>query len=89
MAYFMLDLLFLLGDPTQSLTLLDEPVTDGVYRVNETIPNLRSQETKKMMKECPEKHVRIDRTSQLLLAMSITIADFVKQYYLRATTTKA
>ena len=60
--------------------------------MNESIPKAASsslQNQKKLAIECPEKHVRIDRTSQLLLAMSITIADFVKQYYLRATTTKA
>ena len=30
-----------------------------------------------------QRKVRIDRTSQLLIAMSITIAEFVKQYYCR------
>ena len=35
MAYFMLDLLFLLGDPKQSLTLLDDPHTDGPFNVGE------------------------------------------------------
>lgn len=29
MAYFMLDLLFLLGDPRHSTTLLDDPCKDG------------------------------------------------------------
>ena len=78
MAYFMLDLLFLLGDPKQSTTLLDDHVMDGVFRVNETIPRVDRVNTKKVSQEHPEKRVRIDRTSQLLLSMSITIADFVK-----------
>lgn len=59
--------------------------------VNETIPKLDriNKKTKAIYDEkYPETQVRIDRTSQLLLSMSITIADFVKQYYLRATTTK-
>ena len=40
MAYFMLDLLFLLGDPKQSKTLLDNHVLDGPFNVGEAIPNL-------------------------------------------------
>ena len=87
MAYFMLDLLYLMGDPKQSLTLLDNPTEDGPFLVNETIPKL-PRVNKRVYCEFPEKRVRVDRTSQLLVAMSITIADFVKQYYLRTTTTK-
>ena len=40
MAYFMLDLLYLMGDPKQSLTLLDNTTEDGPFNVNETIPKL-------------------------------------------------
>ena len=39
MAYFMLDLLFLLGDPKQSTTLLDDSKNNGLYKVNEPIPD--------------------------------------------------
>lgn len=87
MAYFMLDLLYLMGDPKQSLTLLDNTTEDGPFNVNETIPKLQ-RVNRRVYSEFPEKRVRVDRTSQLLVAMSITIADFVKQYYLRTTTTK-
>ena len=38
MAYFMLDLLFLLGDPRHSKTLLDEPFTEGDLNVGESVP---------------------------------------------------
>ena len=38
MAYFMLDLLFLLGDPKQSTTLLDDHVQDGLFTVGEAVP---------------------------------------------------
>ena len=38
MAYFMLDLLFLLGDPMRSTTLLDDPTVDGPFNVGEQIP---------------------------------------------------
>lgn len=82
MAYFMLDLLFLLGDPKTSTTLLDNSNEDGIFNVNESIPRSpRVQE--KVWQSYPETLVRIDRTSQLLLSMSIAIADFVKQYDLR------
>ena len=37
MAYFMLDLLFLLGDPRASNTLIDDPFTECNFRVGETI----------------------------------------------------
>jgi len=37
MAYFMLDLLFLIGDPTKSTTLLDNPVLEGHYMVGEVM----------------------------------------------------
>ena len=40
MAYFMLDLLFLLGNPKQSTTLLDAPSEDGLFTVGESVPNL-------------------------------------------------
>jgi len=82
MAYFMLDLLFLLGDPKQSTTLLDDSKNNGLYKVNEPIPDFMKQ-SKSSSDANPERLVRIDRTSQLLLCMSIAIADFVKQYHLR------
>lgn len=82
MAYFMLDILFLLGDPKQSITLLDDPVQDGHFNVGETIPIL-NKISKKTRDACPEQRVRIDRTSQLLISMSITIAEVVKTHYLR------
>ena len=40
MAYFMLDLLFLLGDPRTSNTLTDDTIADGHFRVGEAIPAL-------------------------------------------------
>ena len=40
MAYFMLDLLFLLGDPRTSITLTDDTIADGNFRVGEAIPSL-------------------------------------------------
>ena len=82
MAYFMLDILFLLGDPRESVTLLDDPFTDGHFMVGETIPIL-GKISKKTRETCPENRVRIDRTSQLLISMSITIAEVVKTHYLR------
>mmetsp|Transcript_29028 Transcript_29028/g.35984 ORF Transcript_29028/g.35984 Transcript_29028/m.35984 type:complete len:174 (-) Transcript_29028:2309-2830(-) len=62
MAYFMLDLLFLLGDPKQSTTLLDDPINDGPFNVNETLPRL-DRVKKQAYDENPERMVRIDRTS--------------------------
>lgn len=83
MAYFMLDLLFLLGDPNSSTTMLDNQKLDGVFNVGETIPRF-GKVSYKAPTQIHENKVRIDRTSQLLLSMSITIADFVKQNYLRS-----
>ena len=37
-AYFMLDLLFLLGDPRRSATVLDDPTTPSNFTVGENIP---------------------------------------------------
>ena len=37
MAYFMLDLLFLMGDPRSSTTLIDNYNVSGDFRVGETI----------------------------------------------------
>ena len=78
----MLDLLFLLGDSKTSTTLLDNSLEDGVFNVNESIPRLE-RVPEKVWERNTEPRVRIDRTSQLLVSMSITIADFVKQHYLR------
>ena len=92
MAYFMLDILFLLGDPKTSTTMMDDSREegDGLFLVGEAIPvACLSKSAKLAQKEYPEPRVRLDRTSQLLLAMSITIADFVKQYYLRADKSKS
>ena len=54
MAYFMLDLLFLLGDPKQSTTLLDDPIADGPFNVNETCPKL-ARVNKRVYQEFPER----------------------------------
>ena len=92
MAYFMLDILFLFGDPKTSTTMMDDSREegDGLFLVGEAIPvACLSKSAKLAQKEYPEPRVRLDRTSQLLLAMSITIADFVKQYYLRADKSKS
>ena len=84
MAYFMLDLLFLIGDPKKSHTLLDDPSADGHYTVGEAIPpQLRNLKKPKVDEPFTESRVRIDRTSQLLVALSITIAEYVKMYHLR------
>ena len=40
MAYFMLDILFLLGDPRVSITLTDDTLEENHLRINETIPGL-------------------------------------------------
>ena len=81
MAYYMLDILFLLGDPKESLTIMDDPLVDGRFNVGEHYPPLE-RINKKTLAECPETMVRLDRTSQLLISMSIAIAEIVKIYYL-------
>lgn len=65
MAYFMLDLLFLLGDPKKATTLLDEQQDrDSQLVVGETIPVLVKTDKKKAQDEdISENRVRIDRTS--------------------------
>ena len=85
MAYFMLDLLFLLGDPRTSITLTDDTIADGNFRVGEAIPSL-DRTNQKLFQEslALERRIRIDRTSQLLISMSITIAEAVKAYYNRS-----
>lgn len=62
MAYFMLDLLFLLGDPKQSTTLLDAPSEDGPFIVGEAVPQLE-RVSKKTKADNVETRVRIDKTS--------------------------
>lgn len=90
----MLDLLFLIGDPKKSVTLIDNPLTHCNYIVGEALPKPRyAQEESKKSKTTPvitnsETRVRIDRTSQLLIAFSITIAEFVKTYCLRSKDTQ-
>ena len=86
----MLDLLFLIGDPKKSVTLIDNPFTHGHFIVGEAMPKPRyvQEETKKSKTPVvpnSESRVRIDRTSQLLIAFSITIAEFVKTHCLRST----
>ena len=81
MAYYMLDILFLLGDPKESLTIMDDPLADGRFNVGEHYPPLE-RINKRTLAECPETMVRLDRTSQLLISMSIAIAEIVKIYYL-------
>lgn len=82
MAYFMLDLLFLLGDPKQSTTLLED-AQDGQFTVGENIPTQIRHNDKKIKFDSKETLVRIDKTSQLLISMSITIAEIVKKEYMR------
>ena len=85
MAYFMLDLLFLLGDPRTSITLTDDTIADGNFRVGEAIPSLDRTNQKLFTESLAlERRIRIDRTSQLLISMSITIAEAVKAYYNRS-----
>ena len=83
MAYLMLDLIFLLGDPKQSTTLLDDPIQDGSFNVGEVIPQLDRPNSRSKSCNRGEERVRIDRTSQLLISMSITVAERVKMTYLR------
>jgi hypothetical protein len=87
MAYFMLDLLFLIGDPKKSVTLIDNPLVDGHYTVGEAIPphirNFKKSDKPNVEEPLTENRVRIDRTSQLLVALSITIAEYVKMDHLR------
>ena len=60
--YFMLDIIFLLGDPKESLTIMDNPLEDGHFYVGEYYPPLK-RITKKVLDTYPDKVVRIDRTS--------------------------
>ena len=84
MAYFMLDLLFLIGDSKRSSTIFDNPLVDGHFFVGEKM-KLKDKLNKKQLEEFQhEPRVRIDRTSQLLISMSITIAEKVKMWYLRS-----
>ena len=62
MAYFMLDMLFLLGNPRQSETLRDDPTEDGMFNVGETIPPLERVKPK-LRQDLKETRVRLDRTS--------------------------
>ena len=68
-AYFMLDLLFLFGDPKRQTTLLDEPFIDNDSNVGETFtePSIYSPDLQKFRQESPHEYaetkVRIDRTS--------------------------
>lgn len=78
----MLDLLFLLGDPLRSSTVLDDPVGHSPFNVGEIIPH----ENRPASYDDRTNKVRIDRTSQLLISMSITIAEFVKFAYNRHKT---
>lgn len=80
----MLDLLFLIGDPKKSTTLLDNPIIDGDYTVGEAIKTQDKLPKKAKATDEVETRVRIDRTSQLLIAMSITIAEKVKMWHLRS-----
>ena len=90
MAYFMLDLLFLLGDPKNSTTLLDDSCKDGQFIVGEAIPmHMKVIDKKKTNSyESSETRVRIDRTSQLLVSMAITVSELVKHRYLRGSKRK-
>ena len=40
MSYFMLDILFLMGDPKQSVTLTDNYKRDGYYEVGSGFPKV-------------------------------------------------
>lgn len=85
-AYFMIDLLFLIGDPKKSKTMLDNPVVNGEFVVGEMMRQNQGKNAKKTKNDEVghlDKRVRIDRTSQLLVAMSITIAERVKKWSLR------
>ena len=80
----MLDMLFLLGDPKQSYTMIDcKSAERNKFNIGEKIPILDIAD-KRFRKDNPETRVRIDRTSQLLISMSITIAEFVKEFYNRS-----
>lgn len=80
----MLDMLFLLGDPKRSHTMIDYKSDErNKFNISERIPILDIAD-KRFMKQNPETRVRIDRTSQLLISMSITIAEFVKEFYTRS-----
>ena len=46
-------------------------------------PQIKNNNDKKIKFESKETLVRIDKTSQLLISMSITIAEIVKKEYMR------
>ena len=58
----MLDILFLLGDPKESLTIMDNPLEDGHFYVGEHYPPLE-RIPENVLDTCHEKVVRLDRTS--------------------------
>lgn len=60
-----------------------EDAQDGTFTVGENIPPQIKQNDKKVKYEVKEPMVRIDKTSQLLISMSITIAEIVKKEYMR------
>ena len=74
MAYSMLDILLLLGDPKESITLSDNPNINGTFMVGEYMPVHFAQCNEKPDYE-KEHKVRIDRTSQLLISMNLAIAE--------------
>ena len=61
MGYFMLDILFLLGDSKQSVTLNDDFKRDGYYEIGERLP--KTDQVKWSYEKYNEINVRIDRTS--------------------------
>lgn len=73
-AYTMLDLLFLLGNPRKSATLLDPPIIRKNEAGLEEV--IIEKEVGGLYKD---QVVALDRTTQLLTSTAIAIADILKQ----------
>ena len=59
----MLDLLFLIGDPKKSTTMLDNPYTEGTFTVGEALPPFPADKVSKRVLDETDSRVRVDRTS--------------------------
>ena len=74
MAYCVLDILFLLGNPRQSVTSHDDYLSDGSFMTGQNLPKNFSDFTQIPENE-KEHKVRIDRTSQILCSINLAIAE--------------
>lgn len=77
MAYYMLDLTLILGNPLESSTVHDDSNIDGNFMVGANVPYhyVECNPTPDLYRD---EKVRIDRTSQLLISMLLAISEMVK-----------